>query len=71
MPFKFEAGTPNVADVIALGTAIDYLQSLDRKAIAAYEKELTEYASAKLKEIEGVQIDWNSERKSKHCIFYY
>ncbi|KTD68437.1 MULTISPECIES: aminotransferase class V-fold PLP-dependent enzyme [Legionella] len=45
LPHKFEAGTPDIAGVIGLGAAIDYLESLDLDAIAAYETELLEYAT--------------------------
>src|SRR6185369_4429261 len=54
VPFKFEAGTPNVADVIAWGAALDYLNSLDRKNASAHEQQLLDYASQKLQAIEGV-----------------
>ena len=56
VPYKFEAGTPNVADVIALGAAIDYLNSHDRKKISVYENELLRYATEKLCAVEGVRI---------------
>jgi len=69
VPYKFEAGTPNIADVIALGTAIDYLLSLDRKAIADYENELTEYASSKLKEIEGIRLIGTAKKKASVVSF--
>jgi len=64
VPHKFEAGTPNIADVIGLGAAIDYLQALDREAIAAYEHELMEYASRKLASIEGVKLVGTAKNKS-------
>jgi cysteine desulfurase/selenocysteine lyase len=69
IPFKFEAGTPNVADVIALGTAIDYLQSLDRKAIASHEHELMVYASEKLKAIPGVRLIGTAKNKASVVSF--
>jgi len=64
VPHKFEAGTPNIADVIGLGAAIDYLQALDREAIAAYEHELMEYASRKLASIEDVKLIGTAKNKS-------
>jgi cysteine desulfurase/selenocysteine lyase len=56
VPFKFEAGTPNIADVIALGTAIDYWNQLDRKAAGAWEKELLNYATKLISEIPTVTL---------------
>ncbi|HKR07515.1 MAG TPA: cysteine desulfurase [Bacteroidia bacterium] len=69
VPFKFEAGTPNVADVIALGTAIDYIQSLDRKKIAAYEHELMVYASGQLQKIPGVKLIGTAKEKASIVSF--
>ena len=56
LPHKFEAGTPNICGGIAFGAAIDYMNSIGFKAIAAYEHELLEYATEKLIAIEGMQI---------------
>lgn len=50
LPWKFEAGTPNIADVIAFGKAIDYLQEIGLDNIYAYEYELTKYAIGKINE---------------------
>jgi cysteine desulfurase/selenocysteine lyase len=69
VPFKFEAGTPNVADVIALGTAIDYVQSSDRKKIAAYENELMVYASQQLQKIPGVKLIGTAKEKASIVSF--
>ena len=54
LPFKFEAGTPNIAGVIGLGAAIDYVQSLDRAAAAAHEQDLLEYTLALAADIDGL-----------------
>ena len=64
VPYKFEAGTPNVADVIAFGSAIDYWDSLDRKIISDYEQQLTRYASDKLKAIHGVSLIGTAKNKT-------
>jgi cysteine desulfurase/selenocysteine lyase len=56
LPFKFEAGTPNIAGAVGLGTAIDYLNTLDFAKIASYEQHLLAYATEKLRELEGVRI---------------
>jgi cysteine desulfurase / selenocysteine lyase len=56
LPYKFEAGTPNIAGGIAFGAAIEYLNSINFSVIEAYEAELLAYATQKLLEIEGLKI---------------
>ncbi len=56
LPFKFEAGTPNIADVIALQAGIAFIDSLGKSAIRRQEDILLQYATSKLKEIEGLRI---------------
>ena len=56
LPWKFEAGTPNIAGAIALGRAIDYLNAIGMTAIHEYEQELVAYVLPKLQAIEGVTI---------------
>lgn len=56
LPYKFEAGTPNIADVIALGAALDYLQAIPADALAAQEEALLAYATEKLQVIPGLKI---------------
>lgn len=56
LPHKFEAGTPNIAGGIVLGTAVDYLNEVGFENIAAYEHELLEYGTKRLSEIEGLKI---------------
>ncbi|NOT85902.1 MAG: cysteine desulfurase [Methylococcaceae bacterium] len=56
LPHKFEAGTPSIADTIALGAAIDYLQAIGMEAVAAYEAELLAYATEQAKQIKGLRI---------------
>ncbi|MGM0275998.1 cysteine desulfurase [Enterococcus sp. AZ080] len=56
LPWKFEAGTPNIAGVIALGAAIDYLESIGLAGIHQYEEELVGYVLPKLQAIEGLTI---------------
>lgn len=53
IPYKFEAGTPNIADVVAFGSAIDFVQELGQENIAEYEKMLLDHAMAELMQIEG------------------
>src|SRR5687767_12743577 len=56
LPWKFEAGTPNIADVIAFGAAIDYLSTLGMERVRAHEIELTTYALDQIGGIPGVTI---------------
>jgi cysteine desulfurase/selenocysteine lyase len=56
LPYKFEAGTPNIAGVVGLGAAIDYLQAIGMPRIAAYEHELHEYMVGELKKIDGIRL---------------
>ncbi len=55
-PHRFEAGTPNIADAIALGVAVEYLQSLGMEAVREHEKALVRYALAQLAEVRGVRV---------------
>ncbi|MBC8256714.1 MAG: cysteine desulfurase [Candidatus Marinimicrobia bacterium] len=56
IPWKFEAGTPNIAQVIGLGSAIDYINKIGRENITEYETELLKYAQEKLQSIPGINI---------------
>jgi cysteine desulfurase/selenocysteine lyase len=56
LPFKFEAGTPAIAEAIALGAAIDYLNALGMENIRAHEQELTAYALKKLAEVPTLRV---------------
>lgn len=56
LPYKFEAGTPNIAGVIGLGAALSYVQSVGLDAIAAHEHEVLAYATARMREIPGVRL---------------
>ena len=56
LPYKFEAGTPNIADVIGFGAAIDYLTKIGMDNVREHEVELTKYAIEKLSEIKGIHI---------------
>lgn len=69
LPAKFEAGTPAIAAGIGLGAAIDYLNSIDLAAAAAYEHELLEYATARLREIPGVTIIGTAAKKASVLSF--
>jgi len=63
LPYKFEAGTPNIADVIALSEAVAFINELGKDTIAAYEQELLVYASEKLAGIKGVRLIGTAKEK--------
>jgi cysteine desulfurase/selenocysteine lyase len=63
LPFKFEAGTTNYSGAIGLKVALDYISSVGLDKIAIHELELLEYATAKLKKIEGLEIYGNARKK--------
>ncbi len=64
LPFKFEAGTPNVGAALGLETAIQFLQSLDRKEVEAHENQLLRSAIQQLSEIDGIRFIGESEQRS-------
>ncbi len=64
LPYKFEAGTPNIAGGLGLGAAIEYVQKLDLKAIGEYEHELLAYATEALLMIPGVRIIGTAKEKA-------
>ncbi|MEM1345121.1 MAG: cysteine desulfurase [Pseudomonadota bacterium] len=68
-PHKFEAGTPNIVQMIGLGAALDYMQSLGMDNIAAHERDLRDYAQERLGGLNWLQIHGNSE--SKGAIFSF
>jgi len=63
LPYKFEAGTPSIADVVGLGAAIDYLNAIGMDSIAAYEAELLDYATEQARKIKGLRIIGEAEHK--------
>jgi len=63
LPYKFEAGTPNIADTIALKTAIDYINYWGKEAIRNYEHEILAYATRKLSAIKGLRIIGEAKEK--------
>lgn len=64
LPYKFEAGTPNIADGIAWGATLDYLQSLDWSAVADYEHDLLGYATEQISAIKGVRLIGTAKEKA-------
>lgn len=69
IPYKFEAGTPNFTEVIGLGAAIDYLQSLGFENIRKYEQELLDYAREEMKTIEGIRFFGDTGHQSNVISF--
>ena len=64
LPYKFEAGTPNVGAALGLETAIQFLQNLDRKAVEEHETQLLQTAIQQLSEIEGIRFIGQAEQRS-------
>ncbi|MDX1936662.1 MAG: cysteine desulfurase, partial [Flavihumibacter sp.] len=63
LPYKFEAGTPNIADTVALKSAIDFITSVGKAAARNYENELLQYATAQLEQIDGLRIVGKAKHK--------
>ncbi len=71
LPWKFEAGTPNIAGGIGLGAAIDYLSALGLENIYAHEQKILEYALAKLSQIAGLEIYGPKETKDRLAVISF
>ena len=69
LPHKFEAGTPNIIGGIGLGTAFEFLQSLDMREVHNHEKELLDYATTELKKIDGLKIYGEAQHKTSVVSF--
>jgi cysteine desulfurase/selenocysteine lyase len=63
LPYKYEAGTPNIADIIAFKAAIDFVNGIGKRNIKQYEDELLQYGTGKLREIPGVRIVGEAKEK--------
>lgn len=63
LPYKYEAGTPNIADTIALKAALDFIKETGKPAIRTHEEELLAYATAQLQAIPGLTIIGNAKEK--------
>jgi cysteine desulfurase/selenocysteine lyase len=64
VPYKFEAGTPNIGGVAGFGAAVDYLMAIDREAALAHEDGVLEYATARVREIPGARIIGEARHKT-------
>jgi cysteine desulfurase/selenocysteine lyase len=69
LPYKFEAGTPNIEGVIGLGAALEYVSGLGLENISAHEQDLLRYATARLLEIKGVRIIGTAAEKASVISF--
>jgi cysteine desulfurase/selenocysteine lyase len=69
LPYKFEAGTPNIADGIGLGAALDYVQEIGLDSIARYEAELLAYATEAVGAIQGVRLIGTAKEKASVLSF--
>lgn len=63
IPYKFEAGTPNIADIVAFKHAVDFINSLGRDNIAAYEDQLLQHANQQLEAIDGLRFIGTAKHK--------
>lgn len=64
LPYKFEAGTPNISGAVGLGTAVDYLQSLGMDRISKYENELLAYLTKQLQTVDGIRLIGTATQKA-------
>jgi len=64
LPYKFEAGTPNIAGVVGLGAAVDYLQAIGMDQVAAWEHDLHDYMVSELKKIDGIRLFGEAREKA-------
>ncbi len=64
LPYKFEAGTPNISGAVGLGAAVGYLQSLGMDRVAIYENELLAYLTGQLQTVEGIRLIGTAEQKA-------
>lgn len=71
LPHKFEAGTPNIAGGIVLGTALDYLNSIGFEQIETYEKTLLKYATEQLNQLDGIKIYGTHPNKTSLVSFNF
>ncbi|OGB21040.1 MAG: cysteine sulfinate desulfinase [Burkholderiales bacterium RIFCSPLOWO2_02_FULL_57_36] len=69
LPYKFEAGTPNIAGAIGLGAALDYVSAIGLDAIAAHERDLLDYATGLVSDIPGLRIVGTAQEKASILSF--
>jgi cysteine desulfurase/selenocysteine lyase len=71
LPYRFEAGTPNIAGAVGLAAAVEYLNSIGMDQVAAHEKALLDYATKSLLRLEGLTIFGNAKRKAGVISFLF
>jgi cysteine desulfurase/selenocysteine lyase len=71
LPHKFEAGTPNIADAIGLGTAAEYIMNLDWDAVMAHEDDVLAYATEQVQAIDGIRIVGTAAEKTSVLSFVF
>jgi cysteine desulfurase/selenocysteine lyase len=71
LPWKFEAGTPNIADVVAFGAAVKYLKTLGWEALRAHEADLTAYALKKLRGVDGLRLYGPAGPEERVAVFSF
>ena len=71
VPHRFEAGTPNIAGIIGLGTALDFVSSIGLAAVTAHENHLLEHATDALSNVDGIRLYGTSENKAAVISFLY
>ncbi len=71
LPMRFEAGTPNIADAIALGAAVDYLNDLGMNNVREHEKQITRYALSRFREIEELDMYGPDDPEKRGGIFSF
>jgi cysteine desulfurase/selenocysteine lyase len=64
LPYKFEAGTPNISGVVGLGAAVDYLQAIGMSNIARYEHDLLLYLTEQLQTVDGIRLIGTADKKA-------
>ena len=69
LPYKFEAGTPNISGAVGLGAAVDFMHTLDLDAVHAHEKALLGYATSRLEQIDGLSIVGTAREKASLISF--
>jgi cysteine desulfurase / selenocysteine lyase len=69
LPYKFEAGTPDIAGAIGLGAAVDYVQSVGLEAISAYKKEILDYGTKALSAVSGLRLIGTAKNKTSILSF--
>jgi cysteine desulfurase/selenocysteine lyase len=63
LPYKYEAGTPNIADTVALKSALDFINEIGKEAVRKHENELLAYATNQMEKIPGLKIIGNAKEK--------